>query len=647
MGKIVGIDLGTTNSVVSIHEGKETKVIVNAEGNRLTPSVVAFTEEGRLVGRPAKSQAVTNPHRTIFSIKRFMGRRHREVQSEEKLVPYKIAGAPDELVQVEVDGKSYFPPQISAMVLQELKKAAESYLGETVTEAVITVPAYFNDSQRQATKEAGKIAGLEVKRIINEPTAAALAYGMDKKKDQKIAVFDLGGGTYDISILEVSEGLVEVKATNGDTHLGGDDWDQKLIDYVADQFLKENGVDLRKDPMALQRLKETCEKAKCDLSTLPQTTLNLPYITAVDGQPKHLSVSISRAKFESLCEDLFERLKGPVRQALQDAGMAANEIEEVVLVGGSTRMPKVQQICKELFAGKEPNKSVNPDEVVAVGAAIQGAVLTGDVKDILLLDVTPLSLGVETLGGVLTVLIPRNTTIPTSKAETFTTAADSQPAVDIHVLQGERRMSKDNRTLGRFQLAGIAPSPRGVPQIEVTFDIDVDGILHVSAKDKGTGKEQKIEIKASSGLDKSEVERMVQEAKAHESEDKQHGEFIESRNRADQLCYQTEKFIKENEGKFSAGVRDQVQEAIKKVREVLEKKDEAKDELDQAVRNLESVSQKLGEEVYKATAAEASAAGAAPGQPQGQPEPAGKTAEKPAEGDVIDADYKVVDDEKK
>jgi molecular chaperone DnaK len=646
VGKIIGIDLGTTNSVVAIHEGKETKVIVNAEGSRLTPSVVAFTDEGRLVGRAAKSQAVTNPTRTIYSIKRFMGRRHKEVDSEEKLVPYKVVGGSEDLVQVEIDGKRYYPPEISAMILQDLKKSAETYLGETVTEAVITVPAYFNDSQRQATKEAGKIAGLDVKRILNEPTAAALAYGLDKKKNEKIAIFDLGGGTFDISILEVGDGVFEVLATNGDTHLGGDDWDRIIVDSVADEFRKSSGIDVRKDPMALQRLTEACEKAKCDLSSMAQTTINLPYITAVGGVPKHLSQTLSRAKFESLCDPLFERLRAPVLSALKDAGVKPSDIDEVVLVGGSTRMPKCQDICKDIFGGKEPHKGVNPDEVVAIGAAIQGAVLAQDpsLRNIVLLDVTPLSLGVETLGGVMTPLITRNTTIPHRKSEVFSTAADSQPAVDIHVLQGERKMAADNRTLGRFQLTGIPPAPRGVPQVEVTFDINADGILNVTAKDKATNKEQKIEIKASSGLDKSQVEKMVQEAAAHADEDKKKTELIEARNKADQLCYQTEKFVKENEGKLSAGVKESVNKTVEELRQAL--KDNAdKEKLDPLVSKLEAASHKMAEEAYKA---------ATPPPPQGepQPEPAGATAggpaggKKQAEGDVIDADFKVVDEKK-
>ena len=543
-----------------------------------------------------------------------MGRRHKEVGSEEKLVPYKVVGGAEDLVQVEIDGKRYYPPEISAMILQDLKKSAETYLGETVTEAVITVPAYFNDSQRQATKEAGKIAGLDVKRILNEPTAAALAYGLDKKKNEKIAIFDLGGGTFDISILDVGDGVFEVLATNGDTHLGGDDWDRMIVDYVADEFRKAKGLDVRKDPMALQRLTEACEKAKCDLSSMAQTTINLPYITAVNGVPQHLTQTLTQAKFEQICEPLFERLRGPVQNALKDAGVKPADIDEVVLVGGSTRMPKCQAICKEIFGGKEPHKGVNPDEVVAIGAAIQAAVLSGDVQDIVLLDVTPLSLGVETLGSVMTTLIPRNTTIPHRKSEVFSTAADSQPAVDIHVLQGERKLAADNRTLGRFQLTGLPPAPRGVPQIEVTFDINADGILNVTAKDKATNKEQKIEIKASSGLDKASVDRMVREAASYEAEDKAKAEVIDARNKADQLCYQTEKFMKENDAKIAAGTKESLNKALEDVRKAI--KDNAdKAELDTAVSKLEAESHKMAEEAYKS----------APPQPEGGGHPRRRT----------------------
>ena len=553
MSKIIGIDLGTTNSVVAVMEGGEPVVITNPEGSRLTPSVVAFTKSGeRLVGQVAKRQAVTNPENTIFSIKRFMGRRHSEVNEEMKMVPYQVGSAPNGDVRVKIGDKDYAPPEISAMILQKLKQAAEEYLGQPVTKAVITVPAYFNDAQRQATKEAGKIAGLEVMRIVNEPTAAALAYGLDKKKDETIAVYDFGGGTFDISILEVGEGVVEVKATNGDTHLGGDNLDQRIIEWIAAEFKKSDGIDLSKDRMALQRLKEAAEKAKMELSTVMETDINLPFITADASGPKHLQLKLTRAKFEQLVDDLLQKTVGPTKQALTDAGVDPRQIDEVVLVGGSTRIPKVQQIVKDLF-GKEPHKGVNPDEVVAVGAAIQAGVLAGEVKDLLLLDVTPLSLGIETLGGVMTTLITRNTTIPTRKSETFSTAADSQTSVEVHVLQGERPLARDNRTLGRFQLVGIPPAPRGVPQIEVTFDIDANGIVNVSAKDLGTGKEQKITITASSGLSKDEVERMMKDAESHADEDKKRREEIETRNRADQAVYAAEKMLQEMGDKL-AGV---------------------------------------------------------------------------------------------
>src|SRR5688500_14813557 len=530
MAKVIGIDLGTTNSVVAVMEGGNPTVIPNQEGSRLTPSVVAFTKDGEiLVGQVAKRQAITNPENTVFSIKRFMGRRYDEVLEEIKKVPYKVVKASNGDVRIEIRGKQYSPPEISAMILRKLKEAAEAYLGEKVTQAVITVPAYFNDSQRQATKDAGKIAGLEVPRIINEPTAAALAYGLDKKSDEEIAVYDLGGGTFDISILEIGQGVFEVKATNGDTHLGGDDFDQRVMDWIAEEFKKENGIDLRKDRMALQRLKEAAEKAKMELSSTIQTEINLPFITADATGPKHLVLTLTRAKLEALVADLVERTLGPCRQAMQDAGVSPKDIHEVILVGGQTRMPKVQEVVKQLF-GREPHKGVNPDEVVAVGAAVQGAVLTGEVKDLLLLDVTPLSVGIETLGGVMTTLIARNTTIPTKKSETFTTAADNQSSVEVHVLQGERPMARDNRTLGKFHLVGIPPAPRGVPQVEVTFDIDANGILNVSAQDKATGKTQNITITASSGLGKDEVERMVKEAAAHSEEDKRRRELVDLRN---------------------------------------------------------------------------------------------------------------------
>jgi molecular chaperone DnaK len=640
MSKIIGIDLGTTNSVVAVMEGGQPKVLVNDSGSRLTPSVVGFTDKGeRLVGQRARNQQVTNPTNTVFSIKRFMGRRHNEVSQEEKTVPYEITGGPEELVRVKIGGKEYAPPEISAIVLRDLKATAERYLGETVERAVITVPAYFNDSQRQATKEAGQIAGLKVERIINEPTAAALAYGMEKKANEKIAVFDLGGGTFDISILDVGENVFEVLSTNGDGHLGGDDFDEELINYLAEEFRKKEGIDLRNDPMALQRLKEASERAKCELSGSMETTVNLPYITADSSGPKHLQTTITRAKFEQLTAGLLERCRGPVMQAIKDAKLQPSEIAEVVLVGGSIRMPAVQNLVKEIF-GKEPNRSINPDEVVAMGAAIQGAVLTGEKSDIVLLDVTPLSLGVETLGGVMTPLITRNTTIPTSKKEVFSTAADNQPAVDIHVLQGERKMADDNRTLGRFQLTGIPPAPRGVPQVEVTFDIDANGILNVSAKDLGTGKEQSIEIKSSSGLDDDEIQRMVKDAEAHASEDEAKKKLIDVRNQADQLVYQTEKTVKEHGDKVDASVRTDIERALNHLKDV-QKNDDA-DAIEKAMEELTTVSHKLAEAVYK-TQQQAAGDGQAAG-------PGGPTPERPApesgddggkDDDVIDAEFEV------
>ena len=637
MSKIIGIDLGTTNSVVAIMEAGQPKVLVNDTGSRITPSVVAFTDKGeRLVGQRAKNQQVTNPLNTVYSIKRFMGRRHREVASEEKMVPYKITGGAEELVKVKVGDKEFAPPEISAMVLRDLKATAERYLGETVDRAVITVPAYFNDAQRQATKEAGQIAGLKVERILNEPTAAALAYGLDKKKNEKIAVFDLGGGTFDISILDVGDGVFEVLSTNGDTHLGGDDFDDALIGFLAEEFRKKEGIDLRKDPMALQRLKEAAERAKCELSGSMETAINLPYITADASGPKHLQLTLTRSKFEQIVDPLFERCRGPVMRALQDAKLAPKDIDEVVLVGGSTRVPKVQQLVKEIF-GKEPDRSLNPDEVVAIGAAVQAAVLTGEKSDIVLLDVTPLSLGVETLGGVMTVLIPRNTTIPTSKKETFSTAADSQPAVDIHVLQGERQMAQDNRTLGRFQLTGIPPAPRGVPQIEVTFDIDANGILNVSAKDLGTGKEHKIEIKASSGLSDDEVKKMVREAEMHASEDKNRRKLIDLRNQADNMAYQAEKSLKEHGEKVDAASRGEVEQAINRLKDAQKTEDIAA--IESAIENLTSVQHKIAEAVYK-NAGPAGVAGAGAGAAGGPSADTGSSS-KGGKDDVIDAEYEV------
>jgi len=647
MGKIIGIDLGTTNSVVAIQEGEKTTVIPNEEGGRTTPSVVAFTPKGEiLVGQVAKRQRVTNPENTIYSIKRFMGRRYGEVGQEIKQVPFKVAEAENSDVRVEAHGKKYAPPEISAFILQKLKKAAEDYLGEKVERAVITVPAYFNDSQRKATKDAGQIAGLRVERIINEPTAAALAYGMDKKKDETIAVYDFGGGTFDISILEVGEGVVEVKATNGDTHLGGDDLDQRVQDWIVQEFRRESGIDLTKDKMALQRLKEAAEKAKVELSTTMETEINLPFITADASGPRHLLMKLTRSKLEQLCEDLIQRSVAPVRQALADANLKASDIHEVILVGGQTRMPRIQQLVHELF-GREPHKGVNPDEVVAVGAAIQGGVLSGDVKDVLLLDVTPLTLGIETLGGVFTRMITRNTTIPTKKTEIFSTASDNQPSVEIHVLQGEREMASYNRTLGRFHLDGIPPAPRGIPKVEVTFDIDANGILHVSAKDLGTGKQQAITITGHSGLDEKEINRMVKDAEANAHEDKKRRETIDARNHADQLVYSLEKLLRENRDKVPAEEAEAVQREIENTKKAIESDD--LERIRTAMDGLSKASHKLTELMYRQAGPQPGAGHAGgPGGPSGHQQQAsggegGGSASE--EGEVIDAE--VVDEDKK
>jgi molecular chaperone DnaK len=640
MSKIIGIDLGTTNSVVAVMEGGEPVVITNPEGGRLTPSVVAFAKTGeRLVGQVAKRQAVTNPENTIFSIKRFMGRKFDEVSEEMKMVPYRVVRAANGDARVTANGKEYSPPEISAMILQKLKQAAEEYLGGPVSKAVITVPAYFNDAQRQATKDAGQIAGLEVMRIVNEPTAAALAYGLDKKKDETIAVYDFGGGTFDISILEVGEGVVEVKATNGDTHLGGDNLDQRIIDWIIGEFRKSEGIDLGKDRMALQRLKEAAEKAKMELSTVMETDINLPFITADQTGPKHLQMKLTRAKFEQLVDDLLQKTVGPTKQALADAALDRSKIDEVVLVGGSTRIPKVQQIVKELF-GREPHKGVNPDEVVAIGAAVQAGVLSGDVKDLLLLDVTPLSLGIETMGGVMTTLIPRNTTIPTRKSEIFSTASDNQTSVEVHVLQGERSLARDNRTLGKFHLIGLPPAPRGMPKIDVTFDIDANGIVNVSAKDLGTGKEQKITITASSGLSKDEVDRMMKEAESHADDDRKRREEIEARNRADQAAYAAEQFVKETGDRLSASDRSAIESAAESLRKAIDSNDAAA--INRAMEELTQAQHKAAASLYQQAS---SGAGAGPTGGNG---PAGPTSGAPGSdkrpGDVIDAE--VVDEGK-
>jgi molecular chaperone DnaK len=643
MAKIIGIDLGTTNSVVAVMEGDQPKVLINSAGDRLTPSVVAFTDKGeRLVGKTAKNQQVTNPKNTVFSIKRFIGRRHSEVENEEKMVPYEVTGGAEDYVKVKIRGKEYTPEEVSAFILQDLKKTAEDYLGEKVTEAVITVPAYFNDAQRQATKNAGEVAGLKVLRVLPEPTAAALAYGLDKKKNEKICVFDLGGGTFDVSVLDVGDGVFEVLSINGDTHLGGDDFDEALINFLAEEFRKKEGIDLRKDAMALQRLKEAAEKAKKELSTVMETTVSLPFITADQNGPKHMQETITRAKFEQLVTPLVEKCRQPVISALKDAKLNPEQIDEVVLVGGSTRVPLVQKLVKELFKGKEPNRSVNPDEVVAIGAAIQGAIAKGDVKDILVLDATPLSLGVETLGGVMTVLIARNTTIPHSKTEVFSTASDNQNAVTINVLQGERQMARDNRLLGTFNLEGIPPAPRGVPQIEVTFNIDVNGILNVSAKDKGTAKESKITVSNSGALSKEEIEKMKADAEAHAAEDKKRRETIETKNQAENAIYQIEKQLKEHGDKVDASVRGNIESALNDLKEAVKADDGEliKKRLD----NLQQAAYKLGEAIYAKSGA---APGAAPGA-DGQPSPEAESDRAGAgdgkkDDDVIDAEFEVKD----